>query len=245
MAEDDGWNAAEVQDERRSRAREFAKLRTNTKLPKPRWQIFLESTGGAALITVVIGGVVAGGVGTWLTNRYQRAMREREVALRAYNDYLSQGRAIVIDGLGAIGTLLSASSDLLDLTSPDWQFEPDDERSRSAFREQRSLIIVSYNSAVAAWRKDRDRYDLMISYYHDGDPPITHAWGALQTGTDEYVRCTQRVFLKYVTPLTIEQPTMPQCVGERTKVNEKLVDFILARRAAAKKQASDTSELFK
>ncbi len=48
---------------------------------KPRWQIFLESTGGAAFITVLIGGLIAGIVGQWITNEYQKGMKERETQL--------------------------------------------------------------------------------------------------------------------------------------------------------------------
>ena len=76
--------------------------------PKPWWQIVLESSGGAALITVVIGGRLAKVVGQWITNEYQKGMKEREIILATYKEYLGQGKETVTHAYELVGAVISA-----------------------------------------------------------------------------------------------------------------------------------------
>jgi hypothetical protein len=220
----------------------------SAKPPKPRWQSFLESTGGAALITVLLGGLAAGIVGTWLTNRYQENMKEREVALKAYNDYLSQGNAVVIDALGGIGNLLSSSNDIFDLAQPQWQLANYSEANRSAVESAREKVITAYNSAGEKWARDRDRFELLISYYHEGDRDITGAWLGLERSVNKYQDCTEGIYFRYVatqrtTGIARTPPSF--CETERAAVEPAIAEFIKTRHAAARRQSRDVVTLVK
>jgi hypothetical protein len=87
------------------------------------WQWLLESSGGTALITVIIGGLM----GSLITAIIQIGIKSREFeqarvksrgdqALVAYKDYLEQQRETMKHAYQLIGNCVSASDDLIDIT---------------------------------------------------------------------------------------------------------------------------------
>ena len=90
---------------------------------------FLQSSGGTALITVVLGGIV----GSLITGMVQSATHEREFdlawlkargdqALGAYRDYLDKEQGLVSQAYGLVGEVAASAETLINLASEgmDW-----------------------------------------------------------------------------------------------------------------------------
>ena len=174
---------------------------------KPAWQRFMESTGGAALITVLLGGLL----GQCITNQIQKGQKDREhqqaVALKdrefqqawlkargdqalvAYQDYLKEEQEVVKRAYELIGNSISASDDLIAITRIDFNpYHPDYSREESKIiSEQRITIKDKYIEASAKWRTEREKLGLLMSYYHKGRADVADAWRAAQESITEYM----------------------------------------------------------
>jgi hypothetical protein len=183
-----------------------AKLGTGDR-PKPAWQRFLESTGGAALVTVLLGGLL----GQCITSQVQKGQRAREhqqaldlkerefkqtwlkargdQALIAYQDYLKEEKEVTKRAYELIGSCISASDDLMALTDIDYNpYHPDYGREdRKLISEQRVAMKDKYIEADAKWRAEREQLGLLMAYYHKGREDIDTAWRATQEAVTGYM----------------------------------------------------------
>jgi hypothetical protein len=164
----------------------------------PWWQIFLSSSGGTALITVLLGGIV----GTAITAVVQNFQKDREFqtawmktrgeqALSAYNDYLSKEQEIVKQSFELIGDTVSASDDLINVTTPEW-----DPKKVPGIDEQRHELIDNYNKKEVAWRTNHETLGLLMSYYHHGQKEVTDSWNKTQDSVTAYMDCASSRYLE-------------------------------------------------
>ena len=114
------------------------------------WQSFLESTGGAAFITVLVGGLLA----QWINIYVQEATGAREFnnawlkargdqALAAYKDYVTE-QLKVADGLfTSVGSIVAAAEALV--ASAGW------DRSHPHTDETARKIALEFNAAEDDW----------------------------------------------------------------------------------------------
>ncbi len=65
----------------------------------------------------MIGGLIAGAVGQWITNSYQQTLKEREMQVSTYKEYLAQGRDTVTKSYELIGGVISVTDDLISMMS--------------------------------------------------------------------------------------------------------------------------------
>lgn len=155
--------------------------------PKPRWQRFLESSGGTALITVIIGGIF----GQWITASFQQNEKEREFqqawmksrgdqALVSYKEYLDQEQEVMKRAYELIGNSIAASQDLIAQTGKD--FNP----------EQQIEIQKKFNEVSVAWRSERTKLELLIGYYHPEQPQMLRDWQNLSEAVSVFVGCASR-----------------------------------------------------
>jgi hypothetical protein len=168
--------------------------------PKPRWQRFLETSGGTALITVVLGGVL----GQFITWSIQNGQKEREFqqawmkargdqALVTYKEYVDQEQDIVKVAFGLIGNCMSASQDLILLTSP--EFAPD---TFVGAEKQRTAVRDKYNTLSAQWGSEREKLGLLMNYYHPGRAEVAAAWQNTQRSLTEYMGCARQWYLTHL-----------------------------------------------
>jgi len=204
---------------------------------RPYWQVFLESAGGTALISVMLGGVVAASVGQYLTYRYQQLLRSREIATTSYESYLRRSDASITTAFSLIGEVMSASENLMTLAHPGWNPERYPKSERAEVVAHRDEIVGAFTRAYAHWMKDKDQQALMIQYYHDADPEIAARWKSLQDSVSEYADCAYRLFwlrgTKETSSLWIEA-----CIGERQNVSTNIERFLQARLKTAARKAS-------
>jgi len=206
---------------------EIQKLRTgadNHEKRKPWWQTMLESTGGTALITVIIGGLV----GAIITGMIQSGAKDREFeqawikargdqALIAYKDYLEQQRDTVKRAYELVGNCISASDDLIDLTGPD--FDP---TQYSGLEKQRVTLRQNYNNCDRQWRGQRDMFGLLVTYYHHGEPRVIDSWELTKDSVSKFMDCATEWYLSHN-----DKPsdTSGACKTERESLQKNLVGF--------------------
>jgi hypothetical protein len=175
--------------------------------PKPPWQRFLESTGGAALITVLLGGML----GQCITAQVQKGQqdrqnqqaiesREREFeqawvkargdqALLAYQGYLKEEQETVKSAYDLIGSCISAADDLMATTRKDFnpkQYEHDRKQQEIVY-EDIDEIRTNYIAVDKKWRAERVKLGLLMGYYHKGQGDVAEAWRATQEALTHYV----------------------------------------------------------
>lgn len=166
---------------------------------KPLWQRFLETTGGAAIITVLIGGVF----GQIISSSIQSSLKEREFqqawlkargdqALQANKEYLEKEQEIVLQVYGLIGGCVSASEDLISLTHSKFNEDNYQGAKLKEVKKIRTKIYENYNDKDYEWRSGRERFKLLIGYYHGGHPTVVDAWDSSQDAVTRYMNCAEK-----------------------------------------------------
>lgn len=189
---------------------------------RARW--FLESTGGTAMITVLLGGLIGSGI----TAMIQSSAKDREFeqawvkargdqALVAYKDYLEQQRETMKRSYDLIGTCVSASDDLIELTGPDFDLQ-----KYPSARPQRTELRKSYNVCDAQWRGQREALGLLMTYYHHGQPKVLGAWNNVKDSVTKYMNCAADWYLQNNTKVT---DTSGACKMERQALDGRLGDL--------------------
>ena len=195
----------------------------NSDTSKPAWQRVLESSGGTALITVVLGGLL----GQLIAWSIQSGLKDREFqetwmkargdqALVSYKEYVNQEQELMKTTYELIGSCISTSEDLIILTSP--EFAPD---SFVGAAEQRTALRQKYNKVDAQWRSEKEKIGLLMGYYHPNQPNVTLAWHETQESISKYMGCAERWYLNHVKPTDTSQA----CQAEKQDVRDNLEKF--------------------
>lgn len=204
---------------------------------KPRWQRFLESSGGTALITLVLGGLIGG----YINNAYQQSQREREFqqawlkargdqALVAYQEYLKQEQEIVKRAYELMGNAQSAAEDLTLLTRQ--EFAP---RSFVGAEKQRTEIRDKYNLLDAQWRGERGKLGLLMSYYHQGRAEVMSAWHGAEGALTHYMDCARQWYLTHTATAPADRAG-GECTQESDGLTQRL-DQLTATLESARQYA--------
>lgn len=202
---------------------------------KPRWQRFLESTGGAALITVLLGGAF----GSWITSALEEHRADNQRRYLTHQEYLKARLETIQPTLELVGTTVTAAEDLITLTRPDWEPSPTrypDPKELEATLAKRRELREAYNDADAAWRKEKDSRGYLLAYYHAGAPAVFPSWSELETAVTAYVDCARRWYVEHARDFTEEAATA--CDEERAEVDAAMVALIDALGNAPPPQAS-------
>ena len=205
---------AEVLEKRRARDGE--------RRPNPAWQRFLESAGGAALVTVVFGSIAAGIINSLV----QEKLKERELALASYEAELKQQQDIATRIVDLVGTSVGAAEDLITLTTQD--FDPSgfsgDERKKII--NQRTQIRQTYNSTDTQWRVDREKLALLIGLHSYGQSGITEAWGDAQQAVTAYKDCAEDWYTGHDLKFVTSEEARSACGKQKSAFQMKLQRFV-------------------
>jgi hypothetical protein len=179
--------------------------------PKPAWQRFLETTGGAALITVLIGGIF----GQWITSSIQAGADDREFqqawlkargdqALLSYTEYLKQRQEVVGQMFQLVGDFVAAADDLVHLTEA--EFTP----------KQRRDVQDRYNAVELRWRADSSKLGFLIRYYHPHQTGVSDTWNETRRAVTVYADCAKGYYMAETYPksATPEQQACTERVRE-------------------------------
>jgi hypothetical protein len=156
---------------------EVLRLRKVDSAKKPWWQIFLESAGGAALISVVLGGIL----GAWITGAYQARQatieRERAAHLKLQDLRFESN----MEALTLIWSSIAAAEDLLHLSTQAFADAPSSERDE---------IRKKYNLADAKWRSvSNGELGFKLKYYYRDSPEFAKSWDTARLSVSKYLDC--------------------------------------------------------
>jgi hypothetical protein len=174
--------------------------------PKPVWQRFLETTGGTALITVLIGGIM----GSIITGIIQINAKTRETLLTqatarnnqaqvAYKEYLDKELEIVNRAFDLVGSCISASEDVIAVTTP--EYDPDtytEPENKKAVIKQQAEALGKYNEIDEKWRSEENKIGLLMNYYHHGQSEVGTGWQRTQEEVTKYMKCANEIYLLHL-----------------------------------------------
>lgn len=168
----------------------------------PRWLQFLKTSGGTALITVLLGGAF----GNLITCSIQSSQAEREFrrnwleargdqALEAYKDYLKGQEETINKTFGLLGRSISGSEDLITLTKPEFDISNFSGDEKTKMIKQRTNIRDEFNRSDQEWRQTRETIGLLLRYYHQGDPAVSEAWRTVMQTVSDHSDCARAVYV--------------------------------------------------
>lgn len=167
-------------------------IRNPTSPPRPSksWkELIFETTGGVALITVLLGGIAGGAITTLLQylqkeneteHAEQQARLQRETATRERTEQM--GLDAARDLFGLMYEAVSSSEDVLQLSTEAF--------AARNLLHQRDDIRTRYNKADQNWRSQHNVKGLMFVYYNRSVPPLLEAWGKADEAVTGYLDCS-------------------------------------------------------
>ena len=212
---------------------------SGTNQPKPRWQRFLETTGGAAIITVLIGGVF----GQIISSSIQSTLKEREFqqawlkargdqALQANKEYLEKEQEVVLHVYDLIGGCISASEDLISLTSSEFNENNYQGAKLGEIKKIRTKVYENYNAKDYEWRSGRERFKLLIGYYHGGHPTVVDAWDNSQEAVTRYMNCAEKWYKDHPDNTAEGSIIQTACRDEKTDMTKLLKNLNISLEGA-------------
>jgi hypothetical protein len=192
---------------------------------KSPFQWFLESSGGTAAITVVLGGIL----GTIVTGMIQVGMKDREFqqawlktrgdqAITAYKEHVTAQVKAVEGALLLIGQMQSSADNLIILTEP--RFNPEGTQPVRAQRiRQRDEIKKEFNAQSLDWRAKRELTGFLLVYYHRDAQSVREAWERSKESVDRFRLCAAN----WETSKPFGTVTRDACGPERSQLTSTLL----------------------
>jgi rubrerythrin len=188
----------------------------------------LATPGGAALVTVILGGIL----GTLLNSCIQAGLKDREMeqarqksrgdlALIEYKDYLERRQEAIKSVFETVGKCAAVSLALISRT----ELDPKDYRtSQDKWLQENSDAEDKLLAAQKEWRTKQDSLGLQVSYYYENDVDLMNSWNEVKASLTNCITTAIRTYKGY------EDDLVPRDVsavyGPATKdLDEKLAGF--------------------
>lgn len=154
---------------------------------KPKWLQFLESAGGVALITILLGSL---GVGI-LNSLVQEKLKERELAGAAYQEQAKQQRQTIVDVSELIARCISTSEDLVELWTVAFDPSRFSGKQRETVMAYRNDVRARYNSVDSEWRAQNLKVGLSVGLLGRPEDNLAAAWSKVQNSVGDYKQCAE------------------------------------------------------
>lgn len=209
---------------------------------KPVWQRFLETTGGTALITVLIGGIM----GSIITGMIQISAKNREAqqarlmarynqAQVSYKEYLDKELEIVNRAFDLIGSCISASDDLISVTHAEFDLENQaNKENKNAIIEQQQGVVGKFNETDQKWRIEEHKIGLLMSYYHHNQTEVAAGWQHTQEEVGKYMDCAYSLYKIRLKGDDISPDQYQSCEKQQQELTKQLSELNKSLIAARK-----------
>jgi hypothetical protein len=184
---------------------------------------FLQSPGGTAIITILLGSLLAPLVITHIQVRNARD----DQALDEYRQYLKLQQESVKETYALVGRITYGSQDLITLTRPTFDLQRAPENERSEFAKQQREMLKNYNDSIHEWRVKENIQGVLISYYFYGHSEVSESWRSVRSAVNDFTKCAQRVRQMFMNkqPLTTERE---DCEKKKDVINASLENLSLS-----------------
>jgi len=208
----------------------------NSDGPPSRLRIFLESAGGAAIITVIIGAIAT----HLITNSFQLRQAERDFANRVIESFSAnkvallnkaiEDRSLTLnDSLKAVGNVISKAESRIDIDGPAFAVRVDD-AAETVNKAQKIEIRREFNSAWENWDTRKISLEVSIGLFVDDES--SESWRVLAHNVDEFIQCAN-----------VHTPSEADvCNSKNNAVRVDLQNFLSAVRASRIESSIITSE---
>ena len=165
---------------------------------------FLGSAGGAALVTVVVGGLA----GQLISCDIQNRLKAREFndawlkargdqALLARREFLDSRRNAFEQLMITAGTMANASGELIYVGSPQLSLGKLTGVDRRRQRDAQAALATAYRAAEDKWAPARTKFNYQVAYYCDGKQDLVPKWSDAERAVDDLRRCAEIVYDKW------------------------------------------------
>lgn len=193
--------------------------------PKPGWMRFLDSSGGTALITVVLG-TLGGALITGLIQSSSQRQQARQLSLA---EYVKGEHDVVKQAFDLIGQCVAASENLNILTSE--QFDPErypKGSQRDALLTQKGKLRDEFNKWDDQWRSSRETLTLNMRYYHANEGALSTAWDKTRDSLSAYMDCQHAWYAEHLGHFVPDVEAPKACATERSNLTGALHDLSAA-----------------
>ncbi len=199
---------------------------------KPKWLQFLESNGGTAVITVLLGGIMANIVSCGIQNINRKkefdnawVQARGSQALAAYQEYLKGEQQTVKWSFDLIGTSMAAADNLINITKEDFDPAQYKGKEREKIIGQKTEIRNNFNTANRQWRQQYVAAGLQISYFHKGDPEVNTAWSQLAASLSALMDCANDWYRDHLGIFVKVSDISEACSEQTKKINSNIGIF--------------------
>lgn len=155
---------------------------------------FLQTAGGAALITVILGGIVGGILNGQIQQDLSR--REHRQALQAARldtqllmdrNFLEAQTTATQQLLSSIGEYVSRIQSRAVTKGPEFKAGVNTtSEQKEKLDAQRDAALQAYNSALEAWVAKVHSSEFILRHYYDNDQDVISAWQKVLDKVDAY-----------------------------------------------------------
>ncbi len=190
----------------------------------------LETSGGAALVTVLLGGVLGAALNfviqADLKQREDEQARQKfkgELALMSYKNYLEQRQGAMKSLYELVGRTTSSCYTLISRMGPEYdpRLSPSSKEKLVAENQQ---IYKKFQEAQDEWRGNRDSLGLLVNFYYEGDSGVMQCWSNTRGAADKYAECADSKYRTYITDYITHSPE-EICKGERAAFEAQISEF--------------------
>ena len=198
---------------------------------KKNWFLrLLETSGGTALITVILGGIL----GAILNIAIQADLKEREgeqarqrfkgeLAVMSYKNYLEQRQGAMKSLYDLVGRATSSCYTLISRMGP--EYDPSlAPSSKEKLVEENQRIYKKFQEVQEEWRSNRDSLGLLVNFYYEGDRSVMECWGKTRETADKYAQCADSKYRRYITDYITRNPE-EICKDERVEFEKQIGEF--------------------
>jgi hypothetical protein len=179
---------------------------------------FLQSSGGTAVVTILLGSLLAPIVISIVQSRQTR----NDQALTEYKQYLQLQQESVKETYDLVGRIVYAAQDLITLTKPTFDLKTLTGQDQVEVEKQKREMLAKYNETIKEWRVKENIQGVLISYYFFSHPQVSQAWRSSEDRVNDFIACAQHIHENFVKNMSITDGDYANCQKKKDAINTTL-----------------------